>query len=123
MVWFTDHAISRYIERLRPALEPTGALTELRSLAQAGTITPTPPGWCRHTTADRFLRVGDDVCIPLHKSGGRTVAPTVMVRDVSPSERARRTQAHRDRRQARRYRRIERPGRPQPAPSAEEYAL
>ena len=62
-VRFTRHAVQRYIERVRPALDESLASRELGNLAGAGTITTTTPAW-RGSTGGMVLDLGD-VCFVL----------------------------------------------------------
>lgn len=61
-VHFTDHAVTRYIERMRPGIDAAAAARDLSNMHEAMTFTPTPPAWLdgrlRHD-ADAFLLLGD----------------------------------------------------------------
>lgn len=73
MIRFTSHAIDRYIERVRPALDPKDkadrkrAFAELRGLEGLGQIVPERPAWVSPSAiveAKAWLTLGD-VAFPL----------------------------------------------------------
>ena len=106
MIWFSDHAVQRYQERLRPGLDLLHARNELTRLADAGQVTPNPPGWAQTADGGPFLILGPDVCLPLVPKGrNRLVATTVLTRDsLKPADREQRHRERRIRRHARHHR-------------------
>jgi hypothetical protein len=99
--WFTDHAIERYAQRVRPALTRAQARHELMRIVEHGEIAHARPAWLRyHGTADGYLLVAD-VCFPLRRRGNRWIALTCLTRgSLTPHERRERSELHRARRQA-----------------------
>ena len=112
MIWFSDHAVQRYRERLRPGLDDAHARDELARLTSVGQVTTNPPGWAQTAHGGPFLTIGPDVCVPLIRKGPhRFVAATVLTRDSeSPAERERRHRERRLRRHARHHRNAIREG-------------
>lgn len=61
----TDHAVERYIERVRPMLTPRDARMELERLVRTeGVILEDPPDWVyeaedRDRRADAWIAIGD----------------------------------------------------------------
>lgn len=82
-VTFTHHAVDRYIERVRPALDRTQALRELIALAAAAEIVDSPPAWyLNEQPVDVFLTFGD-VVFPVQRDGQRLVAVTCVTRGLA----------------------------------------
>jgi hypothetical protein len=102
---FADHAVARFHERVRPALELKDAARQLESLANAGELTIDPPPWLAisHPPADAYLVMGD-VVLPLRadcRRPGVLVAMTTRVRgSISAPSRRRRNRRRRPRRGA-----------------------
>lgn len=69
------HAVERFIERVRPGIDPDRALAEMRALLAAATPTPTAPEWVAGQN-ESCLLLGD-ICFPVN---GDTVT-TVLTRD------------------------------------------
>lgn len=92
MVTISSHAAQRFAERVRPGLTVHGAMEELRRLVLVATRSEFAPAWL--TTDDEhqsYLLIGDDVCLPLKRSGQRLVATTCLTRElITPWERAKR---------------------------------
>lgn len=65
----SDHAASRYQQRVKPAFSTAQAHDELRRLASqfGGPELERPPSWAGQTTEpDRtYMEVGDDLCLVL----------------------------------------------------------
>lgn len=79
---FTRHAIDRYIERVRPTLEPGPARQELNTLVQRGDLADAAPEWEKKERPDTsYFCPTDGVCFPLCFSGGVFVAVTCITRD------------------------------------------
>ncbi len=104
-VRFTRHCVEQYQLRFRPALDLIGAQAELAPIAGCGQMSTAPPGWLadRRRQADAYFLVGEDLVMPLvrSRSTGGWLAVTVLSRGtISPVER--------ERRRARRSRRLPR---------------
>lgn len=93
-VQLTAHAIQRYNERCRPALDRAEAGRDLRRLLSHGRMVPESPPWTQRTQAtfsERYLVVGTDIVLPLRRAGGLWVAVTCLVRGcISEATRERR---------------------------------
>lgn len=66
----TEHAIERYIERVRPALDKDAARAEVtRMCASVAVITTVIPEWIapwrRHKGTDAYLMLGEDIAMPM----------------------------------------------------------
>jgi len=91
----TNHAIARFHERVRPALELEAAACQLVELARAADVTIDPPAWLAASDlpADAYLAMGD-IVLPLRadcRRPGVLVATTTRVRgSISPQNRQRR---------------------------------
>ena len=83
------HAVERYTQRVKPALDPEAAEAEMEALlAAAGEPTKTPPSWCHPDPAYAnvdvtYVVVSDGIAFALR---GRYVA-TVLVRGEMSAER------------------------------------
>ena len=110
-VWFTTHAIERYVERLRPALTKAAARRELVRLCEVAEITADRPGWLGLGEAtDAYLLIGEDVALPVMRGHTGWVAITCMTRGcLAPSERRARNRANKARRYARSHKPRETP--------------
>jgi hypothetical protein len=87
----TAHAIQRFRDRVRPALDLDGAADELANLICQAEVTPQRPQWL-HGFALLYLVVGD-VALPLEPALNdpeRLVATTCLVRNGHPRRRRRR---------------------------------
>lgn len=107
-VSLTAHAISRYIERVKPAMDSNAARAELERLVEHADITPTstPPRWVAEGEREAYLPLTDDVCLTLIGRPGRWRALTVLLRgSLSPESRAARNEARKDRHRRARTRR------------------
>jgi hypothetical protein len=102
-VWFTTHAIERYVERLRPALTKKAARRELVALCEVAEVVTERPAWLGLGEAtDGYLLLGDDVVLPVMRGKTGWVAMTCMTRGgLAPSERRARNRAAKARRYAR----------------------
>lgn len=109
-IGISDHAVERYVERVRPGLGFVAARRELRRLIEAGTLTATAPEWVAESAdvSDAYLDAGDvAICLNVDNSrGGRKlVAATVLIRgSLPPLTRERRNKARRARRATRKGR-------------------
>ena len=98
---FTDHAVRRYQERVRPALSLAEAEADLLRLAEThGGITDNPPEWRQdwwdQFSNTRWLIIGDHIALPITADG---IATTCFARgDFSPERRERRNESRRGRR-------------------------
>lgn len=78
---FSQHAIARFAERLRE-LPVDQATRELSRLIATATVTRKPPAWVKtNQTPDAYLRLGDDICMPLRAEGDELIAVTVLDTD------------------------------------------
>jgi hypothetical protein len=111
---FTDHAVARYRQRVRPGLGHPAAACQLAGLVAHARVMPRPPHWlvaagCRQ--ADLHLVVGD-VAFPLvrdHLDSGLLWAMTTLVRGgISEHARERRNASRRARHRRGRERRTTR---------------
>jgi hypothetical protein len=87
----TAHAIQRFRDRVRPALDLDAAADELARLAGQAELTPCRPEWLQGF-AHLYLVAGD-VALPLEPALGdpeRLVATTCLVRNGHPRRRRRR---------------------------------
>jgi hypothetical protein len=87
----TAHAILRFRDRVRPALDLDAAADELARLAGQAELTPCRPEWLQGF-AHLYLVAGD-VALPLEPALGdpeRLVATTCLVRNGHPRRRRRR---------------------------------
>lgn len=88
-VQITRHALERYLQRVKPALDPEVAEAEMEALlAAAGEPTKAPPDWCEpdpaySTVNATYLEVSDGIAFAFR---GRYVA-TVLVRGAMSTER------------------------------------
>lgn len=82
----SDHAVDRYIERVKPTLTRREATKDLRRLARSvGTITAERPEWVGESCyVDGWLLLGDDIALPVLKTPGGWLAKTVLARGVLP---------------------------------------
>lgn len=112
IVRVTNHAVERYQERVRPALDRQGAFDELvRLLRAAGDVVEDLPVWAHHTEDDdvkfdAVAMLGPDIAAPCHLTqGGYLLAVTVIARGWLPDgARQHRNRVHRARRQRTRMR-------------------
>jgi hypothetical protein len=95
----TEHAIERFRERVRPAIDFDAAADELAQIAARGELTAVAPAWLR-ARALVYLVLGD-VVLPLEpdrREPDRLVAVTCLVRgSLSPRARAARNACRRRR--------------------------
>ena len=85
-VRFSDHAIYRFVERLRPGIGESEAAKQLQLLAPNGEVQVGSPTWGRRPTAFLYLVIGD-ACFPLdadRHNPERLVAMTCIVRGMPP---------------------------------------
>lgn len=107
----TDHAVQRYQERVKPALDAAACKAELEALLAVAPEVERP-AWCSVDAnaghpADRYLELADGILAAA--AGG--ICVTVMVRS-GLGERERANRNRRKARERRRKRRRQRPGRP-----------
>ena len=97
----TNHAVERYMERVRPGLDFKRAKAELIHLVgQFGEERPRPE-WMsmKAQEPDVWVAVGDDVWLPCERRGdGRLVAHTVLAQGCLSAEARARRNADRRRR-------------------------
>jgi hypothetical protein len=111
---FTVHAVSRYIERVKPSLNPERARAECKALAALGFVSVNAPRWLVFDgDCDGWLHCGD-VAFPL-KNG---YAVTCLVRGLMPAS----IRAHRNRDRSQRTYAATHKHRPQGRPSVGEAA-
>jgi hypothetical protein len=103
----TTHAVSRFIERVRPGLNRNQAELELERILAHGELTDAPPVWLADRAgqdATMYVSLGD-IALPLAPSRervGHWVTLTCLTTgSLSPVARARRNQAHARRRRSR----------------------
>jgi hypothetical protein len=108
-IHFTQHAIERFHERVRPCLTIAAAEEELARLVTMADVVSEPPTWLaerQRRTAAAYLVVGDLV-LPAERLEGKPyvlVAVTCIARGcLSDRARARRNEARQRRRRARRF--------------------
>lgn len=108
-VGFSDHAVERFIERVRPALDVDSARDELMSLAASGQVHVGPPPWRRRADTFLHLALGDlDFPLDADRRGEGLVATTCISRSLPPIGhvgRARRRRRNARERASREYRR------------------
>src|SRR4051812_18838316 len=82
----SDHAVDRYIERVKPTLTRREATKDLRRLARSvGSITTERPDWVGEAChVDGWLLLGDDIALPVLKTPVGWLAKTVLARGVLP---------------------------------------
>jgi hypothetical protein len=102
-VRLSAHCIERFRARFRPALDADEAGAELEAMLPCGKIAVEPPTWLadRRREPDAYLLLGDDMAMPLVRSGttAQFHAVTCLSRgSISPAERARRKAKRADRR-------------------------
>lgn len=107
-VYFTHHALDRYIERVKPLLDREGARTELRRLVElAPAPTGKPPRWAPRAldrrNSSRFIAITDGICLALVETTSygepSLLAVTVLFRTgMANKDRAKRRAAGRNRR-------------------------
>ena len=108
----SPHAVERFHERFRPALDEIRARQDLQRLIEHGEIADEPPDWMAsrmQQEADAYLIVGNDLVLPLAAAGPlgeRLIAKTCIPRGgISPTARHRRNERGKRRRAARKGRR------------------
>lgn len=71
--YLTDHAVDRYIERVKPMLSVAQAREELRRMLPMATIDRAGPDWCSDPGhADSFVLLSDGIVFPLYR--GRLIS-------------------------------------------------
>jgi len=104
LVW-TVHAVSRYAERVKPALTDAQAKTDLHRLERSLTITHERPTWLgpARGVTDGYLLLGEDIVFPFRAHHGQRFALTCLTRGgLGDHERQRRATARRETARARR---------------------
>lgn len=82
-VAFTDHALRRYIERVRPTLSRTSAREELAAVLRLAEIREDfPPFRANSTEADGYAMLGEDVCFPCKRRSNGWMALTCITSDT-----------------------------------------
>jgi hypothetical protein len=90
-IGLSHHAVERFRDQLRPALDIPDARRELSVLVDRCARVVDRPAWVfegEHETGDGFLGIGDDVCLVVGFAGKGLVVITCLVRGEF-------TQAHR----------------------------
>lgn len=105
-VWYSDHAVDRFIERVRPTLEWRAAAVELRRLVETFGERVERPAWCPEPEFEGFcIAVCDDVvvvCREDHRPQMLPLAVTVLARGhMGEESRERRNERRRKRPSAR----------------------
>lgn len=102
VVILSSHAIERFRERARPALDLADAEEELARLATVAELSADPPSWHAARTAhdsDAYLVIADVVLPLVQRSDGEYVATTCLVRgSLSEASRVRRNRHRASRR-------------------------
>ena len=102
-VELSRHAVERFQQRVRPALEPLEAEEELARLALVAELTSEPPDWHAVSCAQRasWYLVAADIVLPLKQHATEPhvlVATTCMARGELSEDVRRRRRARRHRR-------------------------
>lgn len=110
--FLTDHAITRYQQRVKPGLEHEVARTELEALVEAAPEPSSKPSWLylpeeATEAAEHYLMLSDGIVAPIR---GRTVV-AVITRAGSNTEHRRNKNAAKARRRRRHKKQPMRPGR------------
>jgi len=130
-VQFSEHAVTRFAERVRPTLDTDHIREELSRLLSTATVSKVPPDWVRpgsgKVTPAAYLVLGDEICLPLvvnHGADGEWTATTTLLPDIVEGQqratRNRRAQARRAGKASARKARSAEGGRPRHGPSASE---
>jgi hypothetical protein len=83
---WSPHSIEQYVSRIRE-MPLDDARRELSRLLATAVVTRERPEWLPDRGAHAFMRVGDDIALPLWKNErGELVAATVLIRNMPPSE-------------------------------------
>jgi hypothetical protein len=86
-VLVSEHAVSQFRERLRPALDPGPARTELEQLLKTGVVVAVAPEWARSASPRPYhLIIGDVIGLPLARQGELWLATTCVTRTSLTSE-------------------------------------
>ena len=99
-IHLSTHAVERFQQRARPALDPDDALDELARLVLVGEVVDTPPGWHARACAQiaPWYLVVADVLLPLKEhlvEPDVLVATTCLVRGDRSADVRHRRRAHR----------------------------
>jgi hypothetical protein len=89
-VTVSAHAVEQYRDRVKPALDPDAARAELEQLCTLGRIQAEAPGWVNPARpAAYYLRLGDQIVLPLAPQADGWVATTcVAEHTLTPARRA-----------------------------------
>ena len=105
-VALTDHAIARYCERVKPALDPQQAEGELLALMEQGRVISEPAWRVDFPSTDCYLELCDGIVLALSRERKGYIATTTLTRGGSSSSRREdRNKRKADRRRARRTKR------------------
>ena len=99
-VTWSEHAIERYLQRVKPALEADAVRKELSRLLATAVVSRTPPGWVRPGTGDvtpaAYLLLADgEICLPVivaHGDDGPWTATTALTASIAEGRTARTTE-------------------------------
>jgi hypothetical protein len=104
-IHFSDHALTRFGERVRSSLSYEQIGAELERILAHARVRVTPPPWMAGSTSHvppLYLEIGDDILFPLYDAGDRFIAVTCLVRGgISQFARQRRNSSRRARRSRR----------------------
>lgn len=102
-IGLTDHAIQRYVERVKPQMLRRHAQAELERLVEMAGEPGPVPDWMRPKVPCQALVLSDGIALVIVSEDGRLTAATCMVRGtLSPEVRAAQKAAKRRRRAQRR---------------------
>lgn len=83
MIHFSNHAIDRYRERVKPAMQRNHVKRELKHLATLATMTEAPPDWIGNKPSEdphRYIEITDGICFSLVKVPDGWLATTCLIR-------------------------------------------
>lgn len=80
----SDHAVDRYVERVKPSLTRREAMRDLRRLARTiGTVTTQRPEWVGESChVDGWLLLGEDIALPVIRTPRGWLVKTTLARGV-----------------------------------------
>lgn len=99
-VAISSHAVARYMERVKPALDYEQAEEELRRLVGINAEPGDPPSWLDESTvppSDGYIELSDGICAAVV---GRNVATVLTRTGCHPTHRANKNAAKARRRKA-----------------------
>jgi hypothetical protein len=103
-VLFSDHAVERYIARVKPGLQLPEGRSDLERLCATGQVSAQPPVWARAAReAGYYLILGGSVAFPLTAVGEGWLATTCLDAGVMSSHRSEDKRRQRSQDAARKY--------------------